>query len=240
MSWGKLGHRITGEVAQFYLSQKAHKGIKSLIKNESLARISNYADFIKSDPKMRRKYNHIHYLSVGAGLSVKEQLEKKPQEENIISAINDFLATLSSSKTSKEKKSFALKMLVHLIGDLHQPLHVGKHDDKGGNKITVNWFGKKTNLHLLWDQELIQMQKMSYSEFAKELIETNTEDVKKLQKDNLLTWAQESHDYLGKLYKFKERRHWEYDYNYVHKNFLEERLFKAGVRLAGLLNRIFK
>lgn len=238
-SWGKLGHRITGEVATSYLSGKADLAIKSLVGSESLARMSNYADFIKSDPEMRKKYNQLHYISITPGKSIAQHLKQNPSGKHIISAIQDFSKALRSKKSKKEDKVFALKMLVHLVGDIHQPLHVGKSEDRGGNKITVKWFGKKTNLHAVWDEDLIQMQELSYTEYAKELIQNSNEDVAKIQSDDLLLWAQESNDYMPKVYNYSDKKYWEYNYNYQHKAFLEQRLLRGGIRLAGLLNNIF-
>ena len=69
-----------------------------------------------------------------------------------------------------EEKKIALKFMVHLIQDLHQPLHVGNGKDRGVHSVKVKWFGEKTNLHSVWDTKLFELQKLSYSEYANYLL----------------------------------------------------------------------
>ena len=237
MSWGPLGHRVTAEVSKKFLSVNAKKKINELVPYETMGKMSIYSDFIKSDPSMRKKYNHFHYVSFKKGENYNKQVEKKLKDENILSAIYKFTEILKNPKQKKDKKVFALKMLIHLIGDIHQPLHVGYKKDRGGNNVSVTWFGTKTNLHAVWDTHLVELQKLSSTEYADELV--NTHDTTKVKLSNPKRWAKESRDYLTKTYEFKKKKYWEYDYNYIHKKFLDLRLLQAGMRIAGHLNLIF-
>lgn len=236
--WGNIGHRVTAEIASKYLSAEAKAEINKLAPFDTMARMSNYPDFIKSDADMRKKYNHHHYISVDKSGNVSKYIEKHPEKENIVTSILNFEKVLKNPKNSNKERLFALKFLIHLIGDIHQPLHVGHAQDRGGNKVKVTWFGTKTNLHAVWDEHLVEMQKLSYTEYAQELIKTH--DIKKITLDTPVIWAQESRDYLEKTYEFKEGKYWEYGYNYKHNKVLNERLVKAGLRMAGFLNNIFK
>ena len=132
--------------------------------------------------------------------------------------------------------------MVHLVGDLHQPLHTGREEDWGGNKIKVNFKGRKgaenwTNLHDLWDAGIIDDYKMSYTEYADKL-ENQFKDTL-IQQGNPIVWARESHSYVPKIYETKDGSYLSYDYVYENLPIIDERLYFAGIRLGNLLNDIF-
>ena len=136
-----------------------------------------------------------------------------------------------------------LKYLVHMVGDLHQPLHTGREEDWGGNKIKVNFKGRKgaenwTNLHDLWDAGIIDDYKMSYTEYADKLI--NQFDNKlDFPQGNSLEWSKESHSYVPKIYETTAGTYLSYDYVYEVLPIIDQRLYQAGIRLGNLLNDIF-
>ena len=233
--WGKTGHRIVGEIAETYLTKNAKTQIKKLIGHHDLSRMSNWADHIKSDPSWKHA-NDWHWCTVPDGEDYVTGKHKGLAVEKVI----EFIAVLKDKKSLKEEKQVALKFLVHLIGDLHQPLHVGNGKDRGGNDVRLKWFGNPTNLHRLWDTELIDYQKLSYTEYADYLkLNEDRGRIRDWQADSLLTYVHESRDLRKQCYKFrKDELKWEYFY--ANKDLLEKRLFQGGVRLSGELNRIFK
>jgi len=129
--------------------------------------------------------------------------------------------------------------LVHLVGDLHQPLHVGNGKDRGGNNIKVKWFGEDTNLHEVWDEKLIEHQNLSFTEYAHflNLEFDESECIKWIVKD-FEFYANESKKYRNVCYSF-ETNNLTYNYMFVTKPILDMRLMQAGVRLADLFNNIF-
>ena len=166
MPWGITGHRTVGEVASRNISEKTSNSIKNLLEGESLSYISNYADDIKSD-KRYQVYNPWHY----ANMKVNETYysSEKNVEGDVIQAIKKCIELLKSKKTSKDDRRFYLKLLVHFVGDIHQPMHLGEKRDKGGNNIKLKWFGENTNLHRIWDSDIIDSSKMSYTELTNNL-----------------------------------------------------------------------
>lgn len=171
--WGKTGHRAVGEIASKHLNRKARKAIKDILDGTSLAEVSIYADEIRSDKKYRA-YGPWHYVNVPFDTSY-DEAEKNPKGD-IILAINECITKVQNKTLSKGDRAFYLKLLVHFIGDLHQPLHTGRSEDKGGNDIQVRWFNEGSNLHRVWDSEMIDFYKMSYSELS-----SNREDLTKTQ-----------------------------------------------------------
>ncbi|HFS68232.1 MAG TPA: S1/P1 Nuclease, partial [Flavobacteriia bacterium] len=143
-NWGPTGHRTVGKIAAMHLSNKATKEINKILDGHTIAWVSTYADEIKSDKNYRKFYSW-HYINFP--VDGKYETSKKNPKGDLVTGIQSCIAILKDKNSSKQDKNFYLKILVHLIGDLHQPLHVGHAEDKGGNTIQVQWFGKGTNLH---------------------------------------------------------------------------------------------
>ncbi|MBT3945603.1 MAG: S1/P1 Nuclease [Candidatus Marinimicrobia bacterium] len=235
MAWGNTGHRIVGKVAEQYITKNAELQIKRILGHSDLSRVSTWADEIKSDPNWKHAWDW-HFCTI-------------PDNENYISGkytgdaiekMNDFIATLKNKKSSKEEKQIALKFMIHLVGDLHQPLHVGRKNDKGGNDIKIKWFGEETNLHSIWDTKLIQHQNLSYTEYTDYLLlDIDYSDIRKWQGHSTMDYIRESKALRTQCYDFSGNSlKWEYFYK--NKDLLELRLVQGGIRLSGELNRIFK
>ena len=132
--------------------------------------------------------------------------------------------------------------MIHLVGDIHQPLHVGRLEDLGGNKVKVLWFKDSSNLHQVWDEKLIDFQQLSYTEYAAAINFSSKEQRKIWQEEPLSLWFYQSYQHAEKIYaevKAPDEK-LGYQYNFKYIKTLDEQLLKGGVRLAGLLNDIFK
>ena len=234
-AWGQNGHRIVGEIAQKHLGPNAKKEVAKLLGGESLAQVSTWPDFIKSAPKKWGKTFSWHYVNVPKG----EKMVLPKKGNHILTAIENLSKTLRNKKAKKEQRATALKFLVHLVGDLHQPLHVGRNSDKGGNDFPVKWFGKKTNLHVVWDEKLIEHQELSFTEYVSFINRAQGKSIASWQKSSPTKWAQESFELRKKIYQHtKKDQKLSYEYNYVFIRALNQRLLMGGVRLAGLLNQL--
>jgi hypothetical protein len=240
--WGILGHRIVGQIAQSYLTPKAKIEIQKILGNESIAMASNWADFIKSDTS----YNYIsswHYIDPPQGLT-KDQLKTYLENDtatDLYTKINFLIREIRNRHLPMDKKRMDLKLLIHFVGDVHQPFHVGRHEDLGGNRIRVSWFNTETNLHLLWDDQLINFQQLSYTEYAEAINHSTAKQRLAWQKQPVSDWVIESYQIAEQLYSEIKQPDpkLSYRYNYEHIQILNERLLMAGVRLAGLLNKLF-
>jgi hypothetical protein len=238
-SWGRTGHRIVGEIAQRNLDPKTLKAIRELCGEEDLSRLSTWPDEIRSDPKMGYT-TPWHYVSIPNGKTYFDQ--KRNKDGDVIESLYRFEETLRDSKDTKEHKIEALKFLIHMTGDLHQPLHVGLAEDRGGNSIRVKWFKTETNLHSIWDEDLIDFEKLSFTEYANYLNHFTKDEKKEFQSGSFMDWAKESQDLRPEVYDFggaSESLNLGYEYNYKVKPLIELRLKQAGIRLAFKLNKIF-
>lgn len=237
-SWGKNGHRIVGEIAQRNLSAKALKAITELAGSEDLSRVSTWPDEIRSDPKMIYTAAW-HYASIPTGKTYFDQ--KRMKDGDIIEALYRFEDTLRDPKETKENKLAALKFITHMMGDVHQPLHVGLAEDRGGNMIKVKWFKTETNLHTVWDEELIDFEKLSFTEYTNYLNHFSKDEKKDWEKGTFIDWARESQELRPKVYDLNgaDVPNLSYEYSYKVKPIIEMRLKQAGLRLAYVLNKIF-
>ncbi len=235
--WSKTGHRVIGEVAQHHLSGKARKALDKLLGGQSLASVANYADEIKADG-MYRKYDPWHYVNYPAD---KKYPEVPPsQEGDVVSGIEKCMEVIRDVRSNHADRVFHLKLLIHLVGDLHQPMHVGRLEDKGGNDLQVQWFNRGSNLHKIWDTNMIDDYGMSYSELAASLPELSKSEARALQQGSVLDWVEESQDMANQIYDSVEvGEKLYYQYSYVWWTKVEFQLQKGGLRLAKVLNELF-
>lgn len=241
MAWGLLGHRVVGQIAETYLNKKTSNEIKKILGNENMAMASNWADFIKSEPN----YNYLnswHYINLPAGLKT-EQLDYALERDTVSDAYTKILflsAELKNKSLSQDKKVIYLKLLIHLVGDLHQPMHTGRFEDLGGNKIQLTWFGQNTSLHRVWDSDLIDSQELSYTEYARSINFIDRNQLYSLQSEGAALWIKDSYRISEKIYsnvKSGDKLSYKYIYDYI--EIANQQLLKGGIHLASLLNSIF-
>ncbi|MES2872471.1 MAG: S1/P1 nuclease [Bacteroidota bacterium] len=242
MAWGLLGHRVVGEIAQSYLNKRASREVKKILGHESLAMASNWADFIKSEPS----YNYLgnwHYINLPAGLSP-EQLQNKLLKDtatNVYTKIRFLGSELQNKKLDHTKQLMYLRLLIHFVGDLHQPMHTGRFEDLGGNRVQLTWFGQTSNLHRVWDSDLIESQQLSYTEYANSVNFIDRSRLFQLQDQDVNLWVEDSYRVSEKIYaNVKSGDKLGYRYIYDNLAIADEQLLKGGVHLAALLNKIFQ
>ncbi|MFT3826660.1 MAG: S1/P1 nuclease [Chitinophagaceae bacterium] len=242
MAWGMQGHRIVAQIAESYLSSKARKQIQQILGYESMAMTSNWPDFIKSDPSFSYLSNW-HYINFKAGLTDSD-IQNYLQQDTATDAytkINFLTAQLKNKDLEQSKKIMYLRLLIHIVGDIHQPMHVGRFEDLGGNKIKVLWFNEPANLHSVWDEKLIDYQQLSYTEYTTAINHTTKEQRLDWIKQPVSQWIIDSYQIAQQLYgEIKEAdQKLSYRYNFDHVETLNNQLLKGGIHLAGLLNDIF-
>lgn len=233
--WGPTGHRTTGWVADKYLSKKARKALERILNGQSLAITSTWMDDVRSDAA----YNHMtdwHWVTIPFGQTY-DQTTKNPNGD-IIQTLERVIAELKSKKLTDAEQAERIKILIHLVGDIHQPLHVGGKDDKGGNDVKVSWFREDSNLHRVWDSDMIDGTKLSYTELGLSLDKPTAAEWKAWQKNSVREWASESQSFEKAVYEIGDGK-LGYRYSYVNFHIARQRLLQAGVRLAGILNEVY-
>jgi hypothetical protein len=241
IAWGAEGHRICGQIASTYLTPKARKAIEAILGNESIAITSTWADFIKSDPA----FNYLsawHYIDFDKEYTYPEMQSylKNDTSVDAYAKLQFLVSQLKKKYLSKENKLLYLRMLIHIVEDVHQPFHTGHAEDKGGNDIKINWFSTPTNMHSVWDSQLIDFQQLSFTEYAFAINHSTLAQRAEWQKAPISQWIFESNQIANKLYtEVKPGDTLNYKYNFTHIAIVNQQLLKAGVRLAGVLNQLF-
>ena len=238
-SWGQTGHRVTGAISEQYLSPAAQQSIAALLKNESLAEASTYADSMRAHPSefWQKTANPWHYVNVFDGKKYADVAP--PPEGNAVTALEMFSKQLKSKQTSFADKQRALRFIVHIIGDLHQPFHAGNGKDRGGNDVKLKFFWEDSNLHRVWDSGLIDKQQLSYTEWAQILSsKISAHQVKQWKEVDPTVWIAESAKLRAGLYPESDKLSW--DYQYQSLPIVKQRLQMAGVRIAAYLNDLFQ
>ncbi|MEM7762622.1 MAG: S1/P1 nuclease [Pseudomonadota bacterium] len=239
-AWGKTGHRVTGAIAENYLSRRAKRAIDEILSTEDLAEISTWADFYRSDPDefWQRKSGPFHYVTIPIGKRYSDV--GAPPQGDAITALEMFADVLRDDAASAADKKRALHFTVHIIGDLHQPLHAGNGTDRGGNQYTVVWYGDVTNLHSVWDTGLVKQEELSYTEYTTWLLrKLSREQVAEWMEPDPLVWIAESAAIRDTIYPGGDRN-LRWDYFFAHRDTVRQRLSQGGVRMAAYLNELFE
>ncbi len=236
--WGQTGHRVTAQVAEHYLTEKAKVKISELLEGKSMAMVSNDADYIKSDRNFDI-YRPWHYVNIPFE---KYYFEIEPSSQgDLIQAIEICKNVIKDEKSTQDQRSFYLKLLIHFVGDLHQPLHLGIEDDKGANDFQVLWFNESTNLHAVWDSSMIDHYQLSYTELTADLPEFTIESIVQYTKGTVIEWAEEIRTLTKQIYhssKMGDKLGYRYMYEYF--ALVKQQLKIGGIRLAYILNELFE
>ncbi|WP_046245282.1 S1/P1 nuclease [Hymenobacter terrenus] len=244
LAWGVVGHRAVARIAENHLTSSAKREVARLLGSETMPLVSTWPDEIRSDPQYSNT-GPWHYLNVATGLDFPAfvaQLNAAPATSpaNAYTALQQVRKDLKDLQKTAAEKLFALKFLIHLVGDVHQPLHLGHADDRGGNSITVSWRGHDTNLHSIWDGDLVEYPGFTYSEMAIAYDHATPAQIKQWQKDDMAAWLFESYQLCTPAYASAAANP-KFDYHF-YPTFgpqVEQQILKAGIRLAGVLNEVF-
>lgn len=236
ISWGFKGHRALATIAQKHLSSNTAYVVSAYLRGESMSDVATWADENKN-----RATAPWHFINLPLGLNHTQFVQAVQQgDNNTYTAILKTEASLKDKNLSAEQKNEALKYLIHLVGDAHQPMHVSRKEDKGGNTIQVRFDKKGTNLHSLWDSKLIDHEGLSEADIAKNYDVASPADIKQWQADSPMEWLWESYQISSELYSATQPGQ-NVDEAYYRKYIpvIRKRIDQAGIRLAGELNKLF-
>jgi len=237
-AWGPTGHRITGMLADQYLSPRARAAVLEMLGTESLAQASTWADFMRSDPSpfWQKTASPWHYVTVPDGKTYADV--GAPPQGDALTALARFEKTLRDPKAPLAERQQALRFAIHIIADLAQPFHVGNGTDRGGNDVKVTFFGQPTNLHAVWDSDIVDQDRWSATEWADNLHRQLTPgQLRAWSSPDPLQWVADSAAIRPRLYPASPDLSWAYVY--AHRQTLDEQLAKGGLRIAAWLNRTF-
>ena len=246
--WGPKGHDIVAAIAEQNLTSKARKELNKILDGHSIVYYSSWMDNIQNSPNWKGGYDKTktwHYANVDKGLTY--QTMKKNEQGDVVTALTELTREMTENydRLSDSLKADYVKMIIHMVGDLHCPMHAGRLSDRGGNGCKVKWFGQKTNLHSVWDSKMIDSaRKWSYSEWRDHLDRKGKKFYKTVGQGSYEDWFMATVKNAAELYDHVERQdkeepNFSYQYVYDFSPMLEEQLLLGGLRLAHVLNSIF-
>ena len=235
--WGKTGHRVVGQIAENHMTEKAKRAVQELLGNESIAHAGYWMDRARSNDKYDYQ-TPWHYCTIPDSLTYEQA--GTPEEGDAIVIIRQLVEDLKSKKFRYEDEPHAVRCLIHLVGDIHQPLHVGNGLDRGGNQVRLKYMYESSNLHRVWDTGLIDEQQLSFTEYVAWIDFPTDKQIVEWQNATVLDWANESKSYREKVYTMPEDKFLTYDYTEGNIDLVNLRLLQAGIRLAGIFNGVYE
>lgn len=234
-SWGEDGHKILAEIAKRHLDKDTLAKVTEALDGATFDEASIWMDEVRKDSP----YYHMvtwHYINLEKG----EIFRNDTKEENVVNELRRVVKKLNNRHKYK-KKDIArhLKILFHLLGDLHQPLHTGYGSDRGGNNVPVEINGNATNLHGTWDYEIIAMKKITADDCMRLENQMTPEEVDAVKRLNVVDWFKESRSHVSPAYEIGDGKLTD-AYIEVSANVIRKQLYKGGIRLAAVLTRLFK
>lgn len=230
-AWGSRGHQIIARIARQRLSPRARKAVNELLNNQSLEVASTWADQQKSSQAF-------NFVLIPFDSNSYEGAKHCPDGKCLIEKIKYYRGVLQDSKQSDLERANALKYLLILVGDLHQPFHC---TDKDGKRVKVTFNNKPTTLYSVWESGMIEKSQekseLPIEQYARTLENKEEKAREDLSRGTLVDWALDSHGLARRAYVEGgdlDEKYYE-DYKWI----VDGQLHKAGVRLADLLNDIF-
>lgn len=234
-AWGELGHKIVAEIAKNYVSKCVQDSVKKYLGHMSWEAASNWMDDVRGSAKYGYTSSW-HYLNLENG---QKYDSTNANGNNVVNQLQIAINKLmNKSKLTNEEIAFNLKVLFHLMGDFHMPLHVGMGSDRGGNDIAVNFLGQQTSLHHIWDSNIIQFKNISFKDIENLLSILPSDSIQKITGGSLIEWLSKTRKLLSVVYSYSNV----ISNDYINKCYpiIENQLLLAGVRLGSILDNVFK
>ena len=237
-SWGHNGHGVLGILAVDQLQPFARRELERVIgplNQQSMLEACNWPDEVRETDEWEWSYP-LHYINIPRGEFQYLESRDCPDQLCATEAIKRYATELGNVEVSTEKRKQAFSWLCHLTGDLHQPLHAGFADDRGGNNFDIEFRGEQTNLHSFWDSKLIKSQTESVPELAQLVAAVPASNLTEIWSPSLVnSWTNESHD-LAKNHVYPTSTQIDNAYEVKNWPLLLKRLNLAANRLALIIN----
>lgn len=240
-AWGGQGHRLVARIADTELTPQAKAQVAELLAGEAdptLSGIASWADQLREhDPKLGKESSSWHYVNLGENDCGYSPPRDCPNGDCVIEALEKQTDLLADRSQTLETRRQALKFVVHFVGDIHQPMHAGYAHDKGGNDFQLQFNGKGTNLHSLWDSGMIYDRHLDDDTYLKQLLALPaTAAAKPALPPDAAAWAQASCRIAVAPGVYPGKHVLPDGYVAQYRPLAEAQLRLAGDRLAAILN----
>ena len=238
-AWGAKGHDIVARVAEENLSKRTLRTVEQVLGGHSMVYVANWMD----NASHTEEYAYTktwHYVNVDPAEGSYHNSAKEAKGDVVV-AIDSIVANLKSGELAPEEERAQLMMLIHLVGDMHCPMHAGHKSDRGGNGTKVKYFNSQKKLHSVWDSDIIESaHRWSHSEWQEQIDRVGRKQKRAMAQGRPVDWIEECVTLAADVYaRSTTGENLSYDYVAYYAPVIEEQLLKAGVRLATLLEEIY-
>lgn len=232
-AWGPRGHKIVAQIAKQYVDKSVMDSVEKYLEDISLEKAGYWMDEVV----MNSSYDFMlpwHFVTIES-----DKTYVRTKNPDIVTVLENLIATLKKKNSTKKETFLSLKILTHLVADIHQPMHCGFAKDRGGRAIKLRFYFKSTDLHEVWDSEVLEYQAITTEDCLRLASQFTKRDISTYQRIDVLNWMEESRALLSYAYDFKGTKLGD---EYVEKvtPIIKMQLVKAGLRLAAVLNQTFK
>jgi len=239
-AWGPQGHEVVALIASQHLSGAARAEVARLLGgNAMMVHDSNWADEIRD---RRRDTSSWHYVDIPLAARGYDPRRDCPDGDCVVAQIEKDMRVLANRRLGDGPRREALRFLIHLVADMHQPLHAGDNGDRGGNQVRVTIGRTRANLHRIWDGEVVEVLGRDSTSIAGDIERTLSPRERKAWAAGMPTqWANEAHAIArDRIYPPLQGRHdlrLPRDYAWRQAEITRAQLGRAGLRLALILNQ---
>lgn len=236
--WGQKGHDVTAYIAECNLTPEVYRKVVKALGGHSLVYHANWLDNASHTPEYAYTKTW-HYANVDEGLTFETM--PRNRKGDVVAAVTDIVAKLKAGDIDADTEALYLKMLIHLVGDMHCPMHAGHLSDLGGNRIPVRFFSEKTNLHSVWDTSLVEAaHRWGYTEWQSQIDRLTDDEKAATVAGEPVDWFKETFEICTEVYRDTPPKSVvSYDYIAMYTPVVERQLVRGGHRLAKLLNDIY-
>lgn len=235
LAWSQKGHDTVAHIAERHLTARTAAAVDSLLRGNSMVYWANWLDNASHTPEY--DYSRTwHYKNIDADADYDGAFVNP--KGDVVSALREQSGKLGQGT---EDEALALKMVIHLMGDMHQPMHLGRYSDRGGNNHKVMFFDRETNLHSIWDSSLVESgHKWSYTEWADQIDRASESLQTIITEGGFDDWGRETWEIAKEVYAGTPAGAVvSYDYIARWTPIVEQQMLKGGLRLAHVLNSAY-
>ena len=238
-AWGQKGHDVVAYIAEKHLSKRTLKRVTEVLDGNSLVYVANWMDNASHTDEYAYTKTW-HYVNVDPDEGSYNN-STKTSSGDVVTAINGIVERIKSGTLTDEQERAELMMLIHLVGDMHCPMHAGMKSDRGGNGTKVKYFGKQRNLHSVWDSEIVESaHRWSYSEWQQQVDRVSRKEQKAITQGCPNDWIEETVLLARDIYATSSTgENLSYDYVAHYAPVVEQQLLKGGIRLAKILEELY-
>ena len=238
-AWGQKGHDVVAYIAEKHLSKRTLKRVTEVLDGNSLVYVANWMDNASHTDEYAYTKTW-HYVNVDPDEGSYNN-STKATSGDVVTAINGIVDRIKSGTLTAEQERAELMMLIHLVGDMHCPMHAGMKSDRGGNGTKVKYFGKQRNLHSVWDSEIVESaHRWSYSEWQQQVDRASRKEQKAIAQGCPNDWIEETVLLARDIYATSSTgENLSYDYVAHYAPVVEQQLLKGGIRLAKILEELY-